>query len=82
MNTLKRELKVAFSKHAQPLWLRLLKWTMFVGVAVLLYRTGYFWSWIAGLPALGVVVHFLYRWKTKGWTRSWGGWRDVEAGKS
>ncbi len=82
MNILKRELKIAFSKRAQPLWLRLFKWAMFVGVSVLLYRTGCFWYWIAGLPVLGLLVHFFYRWKTKGWTRPWGGWTDVRAGKS
>lgn len=37
---------------------------MFVVVAALLYRTGYFWHWVAGLPILVLVVHFFYRWKT------------------
>ena len=30
-------------------------------------------------PVAGLATHLLYRHKTRGWTRPWGGWKDVEA---
>jgi hypothetical protein len=27
-----------------------------------------------------LTLHFIWRWKTKGWTQPWGGWNDLEAG--
>ena len=78
---LKREMRVAFSGRAQPAWFRVLKWAIAVGVSVLLWRTPYFWLWMLGAPALGLTVHFIWRWKTKGWTQPWGGWDDLEAAK-
>jgi hypothetical protein len=77
---LKREMRVAFSGKAQPVWFRFLKWAIAVGVSVLLWRTPYFWLWILGALGLGLTVHFIWRWKTKGWTQPWGGWDDLEAG--
>jgi hypothetical protein len=77
--TLKREARVAFSRRAQPVWFRVVKWMVVVGVSVTLWRTPYFWLWILGGLSLGLTVHFIWRWKTKGWTRPWGGWKDIEA---
>jgi hypothetical protein len=74
------EFKVAFSKKAQPIWFRITKWAAFVGVACLLYRTELFLIWVMGVPIIGVTVHFIYRWKTKGWKRSWRGW-DSKTGE-
>ena len=76
---LKRELRVAFSRRAQPAWFRVLKWAVAVGVSVLLWRTPYFWLWILGAPGLGLTAHVIWRWKTKGWTEPWGGWDDLAA---
>ena len=76
---LKREMRVAFSGRAQPVWFRVLKWAIAVGVSTLLWRTEYFWLWMLGAPGLGLTVHFIWRWKTKGWTQPWGGWDDLEA---
>ncbi len=75
---LKREIRVAFSRRAQPVWFRLLKWAIAVGVSVFLWRTPYFRLWILGALGLGLTVHFTWRWKTKGWTQPWGGWDDLE----
>lgn len=77
MKTLRRELAVAFSLKTQPLWMRVVKWIVLIGVAGLLLNTRFFWWWVLGLPALGVAVHLFYRWKTRGWMRPWGGWDDV-----
>jgi hypothetical protein len=41
----------------------------------------YFWWWIGGALALSLTLHFIWRWKTKGWTQPWMGWDDVDAGK-
>jgi hypothetical protein len=76
---LRREMRVAFSRTAQPPWGRVLKWTIFVGISVMLWRTAYFWWWILGLPGVGLIVHFFWRWKTRGWTQPWRGWDDVKA---
>ena len=79
--TVRRELRVAFSRRAQPVWFRIVKWTcILVGVA-LFYDQRWFWWTLAGLATAGVSVHCLYRWKTKTWTRAWGGWNDLEAGR-
>jgi hypothetical protein len=75
----RREMRVAFSRTAQPVWVRVLKWTIVVGISVMLWRTAYFWWWTLGLPSVGLIVHFFWRWKTRGWTQPWKGWDDVKA---
>jgi hypothetical protein len=80
--TLKREMRVAFSRWAQPLWFRLAKWVIIVTLALLFWRHPSFWWWVLGLAALALTLHLIWRWKTKAWTQPWGGWDDVEsAGK-
>jgi hypothetical protein len=78
-NTIKRELRIAFSKKAQPALFRVIKWVMIIGGTILVFRTSLFWYWVVGLPLLSLTIHFLYRWRTRRWTRPWGGWSDVEA---
>jgi len=75
---LRREVRVAFSRRAQPLWFRIFKWVVAISISVYLWRTPSFWWWILGSLGVGLTVHFIWRWKTKGWTQPWGGWRDVE----
>ena len=74
-----RELRVAFSRTAQPVWFRIVKWAFAIGLSTLLWRTPYFWFWIVGGLGIGLTVHLIWRWQTKGWTRPWGGWDDLEA---
>ena len=85
MNTLaqalRREARVAFSRHAQPVWFRIVKWTCIVVGVALFHDQRWFWLTLASLAAAGTLVHLLYRWKTKTWTRAWGGWNDLEAGR-
>ena len=79
--TIKREFEVAFSKHAQPVWFRVVK---YLGLGCYIY---FFWNndlfWpiliVAFIFSLG--LHFWYRDKTAGWTKSYGGW-DYEKNKS
>ena len=75
---LSRELRVAFSRRSQPIWFRIAKWVIAISISVFLWRTPYFWWWILGALGAGLTVHFIWRWKTKGWTQPWGGWNDVE----
>jgi hypothetical protein len=77
-SALRREVRVATSRRAQPVWFRVLKWIILVGLIVWLRRSAHFWWWISGGFALGIAVHLFWRWKTKGWTQPWFGWDDVE----
>jgi hypothetical protein len=72
---IKRELEVMFDKDAQPVGFRIAKWTAYVGLAYLLRGRRWFWTWVVGLPGAGMIMHLIYRWKTNGWTQSWGGWK-------
>jgi hypothetical protein len=78
---LRRELRVACSRHAQPVWFRLVKWScLLTGVALFHDRYWFWWS-IAGLTVVATALHLFYRWKTQVWTRAWGGWNDLDAGR-
>ena len=58
-DALKRELRVALSRRAQPLGFRLLKWATIITVAVMFWGHPYFWWWVLGLVALALTLHFL-----------------------
>lgn len=85
MNTLnialRRELRVCFSRRAQPVWFRILKWTCILAGIAWFHDRRWFWWTLAGLAVTGTLLHFFYRWKTETWTRAWGGWNDLEAGR-
>jgi len=81
LTTFRRELRVAFSRRAQPVWFRIVKWTCILTGAALYHDTRWFWWCLAGLAAAGTLVHLLYRSKTRTWTRPWGGWNDLEAAR-
>jgi hypothetical protein len=76
---IKRELRVVFSKKRSPIPLRIAKWVAILAVALQLYGTKWFWIWIFGLLSAGLATHLMYRQKTQGWKKPWGGWKDVEA---
>ena len=67
------EVRVALSRKAQPIWFRVLKWTVLLAVGAFLWRGSHFWWWICGALGLGLTLHLVWRWKTKRWTRAWGG---------
>lgn len=71
-NSIKREVHITL--HAQTWRFRVAKYLALVAIAVLLYM----WKGIdvlgpvffyLGLFAVG--MHFVFRWKTDGWTKSW-----------
>ena len=72
---LKRELEVAFSKHAQPVWFRLIKYVLIIGAFYFFRGNRYFWPVAAILFVLALCLHFWYRYKTEGWTKSYGLWK-------
>jgi hypothetical protein len=79
MQTVKRELRVAFSLQAQPWWFRLVKWSLIIA-ATARYRQRWWFRYVVGFSLIGALsLHFFYRWKTQGWQRPWGGWDDVAA---
>jgi membrane-bound metal-dependent hydrolase YbcI (DUF457 family) len=77
-STLKREMRVALSRKAQPLWFRITKWLVIVGLTVAFWREPVYWLCLAAALCVAVALHLLWRYKTKGWTQPWGGWNDVE----
>ncbi|WP_460915420.1 hypothetical protein [Spirosoma areae] len=69
-----RELEVAFSRNAQPIWFRLAKYLV-LGVLLYVYwNTSTLWLWLGISTVAGLILHIWYRYQTKGWTRSYGGW--------
>jgi hypothetical protein len=78
---LRREMRVAFSRRAQPVWFRVVKWTGILFGVAWFHDRRWFWLTLAGLAAAGTGLHFFYRWKTETWTRAWGGWNDLTAGR-
>ena len=78
---LRREMRVAFSRHAQPSWFRIVKWTAILFGIVWFHNQHWFWWTLAGLVVAGTLLHFFYRRKTRTWTRAWGGWNDLAAGR-
>lgn len=79
---LRREARVACSLKAQPLWFRIVKWLGFLAYVVAFHGRAWFWPAIAAGTVAALALHCLYRWKTRGWTQPWGGWNDLEAGRS
>lgn len=77
LETFKREVRIATSRRAQPVWFRILKWAVAIGISAIVWRTPYFIWWIFGAVGLSVTLHLFWRWKTKGWTQPWGGWDDL-----
>jgi hypothetical protein len=81
VSTLKREVRVALSKKAQPVWFRLAKWVVILALVVTFWRNAYFWWGLLAALIISLLLHLFWRWKTKGWTRPWGGWNDLDAGR-
>jgi len=67
-------LEIAFSKQAQPVWFRILKYIILGSLLYIYWDSKWLWPIISLLFALGLIIHFWYRYKTKGWTKDFGGW--------
>ena len=80
-HALRREARVAFSRQAQPVWFRFLKWTCILTGTILFHDRSWFWWTLTSLVVVAMLMHLLYRAKTKTWSRAWGGWNDLAAGR-
>ncbi len=74
----RREKHVAL--NAQPKAFRIAKWLIILCVAMSLFL----WKGLSAvgllfliLIILGTSFHFLLRWKSKGWTESWGPYKKI-----
>lgn len=72
---IKREIEVAFSKHSQPVWFRIVKYIVLTVLIYFLWGTDTLWTVLLVLLILSLCLHFWYRYKTKGWTQSYGMWK-------
>ena len=79
---LRREFRVALSRRAQPVWFRVTKWVVLLALMVACRQTPLFWWCLLTLTPVGIGLHFFYRWKTRAWTQPWGGWNDLDAGRT
>ena len=72
---IRRELEVAFSKRSQPVWFRIVKYIIIAILVYLLWGSRWFWIVFGILFVLSLMLHFWYRYKTAGWTKSYGMWK-------
>lgn len=74
----KREKHIAL--NAQPKSFRIAKWIVII---LILIGLTVWKGWIIALiffiacACAGVILHFLLRWKTNGWTTSWGPYKRI-----
>ena len=67
--------------HGQPRNFRIAKWLIIVIAAAFLFR---YFGWQITLIAFlccagaGVILHFFLRWKSDGWTKSWGPYKRIK----
>ena len=73
--TIQREIEVAFSKHSQPVWFRIVKYIMIGFLLWFLWNSKWLGIVFGTLFVLSLTLHFWYRYKTKGWTKSYGMWK-------
>lgn len=74
----KRELHVAL--HAQSTKFRIKKYAIlaiFFATAYFFGGWGTFWALLVVLTVLAVAMHFILRWKTDAWTKSWGPYKKI-----
>ncbi len=68
----KKELHVV--AHGQSARFRAVKYAILIPLFIALYLWsgwGMTWKVLLALAIFGIIVHFLLRWKTNGWTQSW-----------
>ncbi|HZV44484.1 MAG TPA: hypothetical protein VFF90_08395 [Saprospiraceae bacterium] len=73
--TVRREFEVAFSRHSQPPWFRILKYVAITILAYFLWGTQWIWIVFLILFLFSLLLHFWYRHKTAGWTKSYKMWK-------
>lgn len=77
--TLRREKHIVI--HGQSSKFRLAKYAVLLALLIpfYLWNGGVASAWLlAALIVVSLCVHFLFRWKTKAWTQSWGPYRKID----
>ena len=77
--TWKREMYIII--HAQSTKFRIIKYIIIIAFLYLLFDWKGWMVVISGLVTmfvLGILLHFLFRWKTKSWTKSWGLFKKIK----
>ncbi|ACT93574.1 hypothetical protein [Dyadobacter fermentans] len=69
---LRKELRVMFHKDSQKPGVRIVKYLSLSILILVFWRSWLFWWIMAGLALSAVLLHSFYRYKTRGWTRSYG----------
>lgn len=70
--------------HAQTWKFRLVKYIVLLGIGYGVYQWG---GWIGVfhvfivLFVVAIAIHFLFRWKTKAWTKDWGPYKALNLPK-
>lgn len=73
--TIRREIEVAFSKKSQPVWFRILKYIVIGCILYFFWGSKLLWMILVVLFAISLTLHFWFRFKTNGWTKSYGMWK-------
>jgi hypothetical protein len=76
----KREMEVAFSKQAQPVWFRITKYVLLGCILYFFWGTKLLAIILLTLSAFSIFLHFWYRYKTSRWTKSYGLWKHDKKG--
>jgi hypothetical protein len=76
---MKREVEVAFSRHSQPIWFRILKYVVLGSIVYFFWGSKWLWIILLILFVLSMGLHFWYRYKTKGWSQSYGLWKHEQS---
>jgi hypothetical protein len=71
----KREIEVAFSKHSQPVWFRVVKYILLGSALYFFWGNSLLWIILLIFFVFALLLHFWYRYKTQGWTKSYGMWK-------
>ena len=73
--TIKREIEVAFSKRSQPVWFRVLKYMALTLIIYFFWGSKLLWIILLVTFVFSMLLHFWYRYKTHGWTKSYRMWK-------
>jgi hypothetical protein len=76
-SAIRRELRVAFSSRAQPVWFRIIKWACIFVAAMLFHNQCRFWWTFAGLAAMGNVVALFLSLENQRLDPHVGGWNGL-----
>lgn len=78
--TIRKEIEIAFSKYAQPLWFRIIKYLLLGIFIYFFWGSKIIWAILFVTSMLSLAVHFWFRHKTNRWTKSYWLW-DVNKTK-